>query len=211
MCSALLAGALGAHDSLPLPEETRQQLANELGRGPFLILRYRVQEDLRLSTEQAEDLGEELRERIPEARQLLMKVQSLKPHERPQALETLRREAQKDLWEGLREFLTREQLKRLRQIALQQEGLFALGRPDASEELKLTDEQRRQYAAVVEELNKAVESLVKEAQAAGKPESVAPQVMQVRKEHAERIEAILSDVQKQKWQEMLGPALKLEG
>src|SRR5262245_21973827 len=104
MCSVLLAGAFGAHDSLPLPEETRQQLANELGRGPFLILRYRVQEDLRLSTEQAEDLTEELQECVREARQFLAKADSQTPEERSRTLETRQREAQQNLWKSLREF-----------------------------------------------------------------------------------------------------------
>ena len=64
--------------------------------------------------------------------------------------------------------------------------------------------------AVVQQMQKKIEPLVKEAEKDGKPEEVRPRMMKVRKEHEGKIEALLSDEQKKKWKEMLGKALDLD-
>jgi len=51
--------------------------------------------------------------------------------------------------------------------------------------------------------------LVREAQAAGKPGDIRPQVLKVRAEHAARIDALLNDAQRKRWKEMLGAPLDL--
>ena len=105
-----------------------------------------------------------------------------------------------------------DQLKRLRQVELQQQGLFALlGRPDMVKELTITLEQQKQFTAVVQEMQKKIAPLIEEAQSGkGKPEAIRPKVLKIRKEHERRLEAILSAAQKQQWKEMLGKALSLD-
>jgi hypothetical protein len=63
--------------------------------------------------------------------------------------------------------------------------------------------------AVVQDLQKNVETLVKAAQSGGNPEEIRPKVEQVRKDHARKLEAVLTDAQKKQWQEMLGPPFEL--
>src|SRR5262249_33495337 len=108
----------------------------------------------------------------------------------------------------LKKTLQAKQLERLRQLEFQHEGPFALGRPDVAKELKVTDEQRKKFMAVVMALQKQVEAAVKEA--GGKPEEVGPKVMKLRKAHESKVEAILTEAQKKKWKEMLGKPFALD-
>ena len=50
---------------------------------------------------------------------------------------------------------------------------------------------------------------MKEAQAGGKPEEIRPKIEQLRKDHAQKVEDILTDAQKKQWKELLGPAFEL--
>jgi len=62
----------------------------------------------------------------------------------------------------------------------------------------------------VQEMQKQIEPLIKEAQKGGKPEEIGPRVMKIRKEHEGKIEALLTDAQKKRWKEMLGKPLNLD-
>ena len=94
-------------------------------------------------------------------------------------------------------------------MTLQQEGAFALGQDDVRKELKISQEQMKKFMAVVQDLQKNVESLVKEVQAGGNPAEIRPKIEQLRKDHAQKLEAILTDAQKKQWKEMLGPPFEL--
>ena len=71
----------------------------------------------------------------------------------------------------------------------------------------MSKEQRKQFMAVVQEMQKKIEPLIKEAQSGGNPEEIRPRIMKVRREHVGRIETLLSDAQKKQWKEMLGKPL----
>ena len=73
----------------------------------------------------------------------------------------------------------------------------------------MTDRQRQQFVAIVRDLQRQVEPLVKEAQTTGKPEEIRPKVMKIRKEHELKLEDLLTDAQKKQWKEMLGKPLDL--
>jgi Spy/CpxP family protein refolding chaperone len=103
------------------------------------------------------------------------------------------------------------QFKRLRQVMLQREGLFGLGHPEIMRELEITDKQRQQFGEVMQEMQKKMEPVMKEAQKSGKPEEIRPKMMKIRKEHEDRIEALLSDAQKKQWKKMLGKPFDLGG
>jgi hypothetical protein len=64
--------------------------------------------------------------------------------------------------------------------------------------------------AIVQDLQKKVEPLVKEAHSGGNPEEIRPRVMKIRKEHEAKIEALLTDDQKARWKAMLGKPFVLD-
>ena len=58
--------------------------------------------------------------------------------------------------------------------------------------------------AVVQDMQKKIAPLIKEAQSGGDPEEIRPKIMKIRKDHEGKLEALLTDAQKKQWKEMLG-------
>jgi hypothetical protein len=194
-----------------IPKEAREEIAKNL-HGPFLVFRDAVQEELKLTGEQQEKLKEHLRERLPNIMQSLQSLEGLKGEEREKKLQAFRQNSQEKLTAVLNATLKEEQSKRLHQLWLQQQGAFALfhGGPEIAKAMKLTDEQRKQFVALVQELQTKIKPLIQEAQSGGNPEEIRPKVMKIRKEHERKIEALLTDAQKKQWKEMLGKPLDLD-
>jgi hypothetical protein len=193
-----------------VPAEAGRQLMEALGPA-FMVFHDKVQEELKLSNEQKKKLEKRLQDTVQDAMPFFEKLSDKKPEEREKELHAYRERAQENLTAFLQGLLQEEQFKRLGQVMLQREGLFALfARPDLGKELKITDEQRRQFMAVVQELQKKIEPLIKEAQSGGNPQEIRPKIMKIRKEHEARIEAVLTDAQRKQWQEMLGKPLDLD-
>lgn len=194
-----------------VPEQARKEIAQSL-QGSFMVFRDPVQAELKLTDEQKEKLEAHLRELLPEAMKFFEGMQDVKPEEREKEIQAFRKKSEKKLVGVLKETLSADQSKRLRQLGLQQEGAFALlhGGPEIAKELNITDDQRKQFMAIVRELQKTVEPLIKEAQSGGNPEEIRPKVMKIRMEHEGKIEALLTDAQKKQWKAMLGKPLALD-
>jgi hypothetical protein len=192
-----------------VPAEAGRQLMETLGPG-FMVFRDKVQEDLKVSDEQRQKLAKRLQNTVHDAMPFFEKLADKEPEEREKEVHSYRQKVQENLAAFLEGALKDEQLKRLRQLELQQEGPFALvARPDLGKELKITDEQRKQFMAVVQDLQKKIEPLIKEAQSGGNPQEIRPKIMKIRREHEGRIEGILSDAQKKQWKEIRGKPLDL--
>src|SRR5262249_51356191 len=151
--------------------------------------RDKVQEELALSDEQKEKLAKQLETTIQETMQFFQQLGEKKPEEREKELHAYRQKAHEKLAAFLKDALKPKQLERLRQLELQMEGPFALGRPDIQKEMKVTDEQRKQFITLVQEMQQKIEPLVKEAQTKGNPEEIRPRALKIRKEYAGKIEA----------------------
>ena len=189
-------------------QEPAQML--QAGLGPqFMVFRDKVQERLKVSDDQKKKLQEPLEGFIKEMTEVFQSLDGVKPEEREKKIVPYRQKAHEKLAALLKETLKEEQLKQLRQLVLQQEGLFALGHPEVMAELKVTDEQKKQFMSVVEELQKKIEPLIQEAQSGGNPEEIRPKVMKLHKQYGGKIEAILSDAQKKQWKKMLGEPFDL--
>ena len=62
---------------------------------------------------------------------------------------------------------------------------------------------------VLQEMQKKIEPLMKEAQKAATRRRILPKTMKLRQEHEAKVEAILTDAQKNQWKEMLGKPFDL--
>ena len=186
-----------------IADEARRQLSDALGP-PFRVFRDNVQEELKLSGDQRRKLEGQLRDTVRDTTQLFLKLERLKPEDRERELHSYRQDAHQRLATFLKHALRVEQLERLRQLELQLDGPFALGRSDVIAELKLGDEQRNQFMTLVQEMQARIEPAIKAAQARGNPEVIRPKVMAIRKEYGVKIEAILTQAQNERWREMLG-------
>jgi hypothetical protein len=190
-----------------VPEEQRKQVVEALG-APFIVFREKVLDEIKVSGDQKERLMQLLMAQIMETGPFLDSLAESGP-DREKKLEEHRKTAREKLAKHLREVLQPEQLKRARQVTLQQEGGFALGQEDVRKELNITQEQLEKFMAVVKDLQKSVEALVKEAQAGGKPEEIRPKIEQLRKDHGKKLEAILTEAQQKQWKELIGPPFEL--
>jgi hypothetical protein len=194
-----------------IPEQARKQIAHNL-QGPFMVIRDAVQEELKLNAEQKEKVEEQLRDQLPDIMQFFQLLDGVTGEEREKKLHVFRQMAQEKLTSVLKATLKEDQSKRLHQLELQQAGAFALlhGGPEIAKDLKITDEQRKQFMAVVQDMQKKIAPLIKEAQSGGNHEEIRPKAMKIRKEHEGKIEALLTDAQKKQWKEMLGNPLNLD-
>jgi Asp-tRNA(Asn)/Glu-tRNA(Gln) amidotransferase C subunit len=189
-------------------QEPAQML--QQGLGPqFMVFRDKVQKRLKVSDDQKKKLQERLEGFIKEMTEVFQSLDGVKPEEREKKIGPYRQKAHEKLAAFLKETLKEEQLKQLRQLVLQQEGLYALGHPEVAAELKFTDEQKKQFTSVLQELQKKIEPLIQEAQSGGNPEEIRPKVMKLHKQYEGKIDGILSDAQKKHWKEMLGEPFEL--
>jgi hypothetical protein len=176
------------------------------------VFREKAQEDLKLTEEQKEKLEQHLLELAPDAMQFFQGIHDMKGEEREKELNAYRQKSKEKLAAILKETLTEVQQKRLHQLELQQEGAFVLlhGDDEIRRDLKITNEQRKQFMAVVQGLQKKIEPLIKEAESGGDPEEIRPKIMKIRKEHERKVEDLLTDDQRKRWKEMLGKPLDLD-
>ncbi len=199
-----------AERSQLVPADAGRQLMEMMGPA-FMVFRDKVQEELKLSNEQKKKLEKRLQDTHRDTMQLFQKLADKEPEEREKELHAYREKAQENLSAFLQGLLQEEQFKRLRQVMLQRDRLFALlGNPEVAKELEITDMQRQQFAEAAQEMQKKIEPLVKEAQKGGNPQEIGPKIRKIRKEQEDRIEALLSDAQKKQWKEMLGKPLNLD-
>ncbi len=193
-----------------VPEEARTAIAKNL-EGSFVVYRDAVQDDLKLTDDQKEMLDAHLRELLPEAMQFFNSLGGVSGEERDKKVQAFRMKSQEKLDGVLKDTLKEGQAKRLRQLGLQQTGAFAVFfSPEVGKELKITDDQRKRFMEIIMGLQQAISPLIKEAQLGGNPNEIRPKVLKIRKEHEAKIEALLTDAQKQQWKEMLGKPLALD-
>jgi hypothetical protein len=193
----------------PVPDEARRQITEALGV-PFMVFRDKVQKELKVSDDQKQKLDDRLQDQFQEAMQLFQKLGGLKPEDREKELNSYRGKAQEKLAAFLKETLKADQLARLRQLQLQQEGLFALGHPEIGQKLQITDEQRKQFVALVQEMQGKIQPLIEEAESKGNPQEIRPKAMKFRQDYGRKIEAVLNKTQKRLWNEMLGKPFELD-
>jgi hypothetical protein len=200
--------ALAGRPAGPVPEDVRRQLVEAFGP-TFAVFRGRVQEELKLSPGQRENVQGRLAATVQDAQAFFQKLQDTAAEDRGREHAAYRERAEQALKSFLEETLDRDQLRRLRQLELQQQGLFALMQPDLAADLKVTAEQGRQFRTVIEGLQNEVQSLVRQAPAGGDPTDIRAKMLKFRQEHERRLEALLSDTQKERWRELLGKPFDL--
>jgi len=184
-------------------EQTRKHLLHELA-GPFIVFRAKVQEELKLSDAQKQKMLDTLPEYLPETMKIVETLPDLKPGVREKAMQAHRQKSGERFTASLRGILTAQQLRRLQQLQLQHEGPGALGRPEIRKSLKITQEQLMKFVGVIQDMQKQIEPLIKEAQSGGNPEEIRPRVIKIRKDHEEKIETLMTDSQREQWKAMRG-------
>ena len=210
--------------SEPPAQEPARQLMEAIGPQLAVFLSV-VQDDLNLSDQQKQMLQQMKTGAAEGLQQFMQQIQNAPDEERGKLHQQFREQANKQVNEVFAQLLQPEQQKRLRQIVLQQQRLFALADPEVAKELGFGNEQEKRFLMrIMEETQKrlqafqqkAQEKIQQTAQATGDLEEVQKEAAKlqreaakIRKEQEAKIEALLSDAQKEQWKAMLGKPLDL--
>lgn len=167
-----------------------------------LVYRPEVQTELRLTDAQLATLQRPTSEELQAVGAFFRGLQSLPPAERGRQASAFCTVQHKKL----ADLLTARQQQRLRQLGWQQEGSFALVRPEVAVELGLTAEQREQGRTRLKEYADAHRRLLANP---SPPAELARQISALRLNAAEKLGQMLTDEQKQHWDQMQGERFAL--
>jgi Spy/CpxP family protein refolding chaperone len=177
-------------EQVPLPEGATVKL---------LLLRQKsVQKELEITP----DLAKKITAFTEAQHEAFQKALGMPEAARKEAFEKLLKENDKFLADNL----NAKQSKRLDQITMQFTALHQLNKPEMAKELKLTDDQVKKFQDMHTEGRKAVAELLELKDAKSKSEKLAKH----REETRTKILAILTDDQKAKVREMVGPPFEGE-
>ena len=176
-------------------DETRRKLRHEFGFS-YLVTRDKIQADLGLSIEQKASLDKYLEDSAP------ADMAFLQSNAHGSEFETYRSKAQAKMDSFLAKTLSDVQRKRLGELVRQRERLF--GGPSLWTNLQITEEEKAQFMAVIGPMSKKMAAAAAEAQHATNVADVQRQVLGLRAELEQQLEAILTDSQRKQWNEMLG-------
>ena len=113
--------------------------------------------------------------------------------------------------EKVREILTGEQFKRLKQIELQQQGTAALMRPDIGQALGITDDQRAKMREASEGVRDKMRGLFENVRDMSEDEraGLRDKMGKIRADSEKALMAVLTDDQKAKLKEVMGKPFDL--
>jgi len=176
------------------------------GRGGFggpggVINMEPVQKELKLSEEQvtkAKETAQATREKFQEE---LAKLQDLDPQDRFPKMAEINAKISEETYAALAKDWKPEQIKRLKQLGVQQGGLQAFMSPAVDKALKLTDEQKEKIRAFQGEQMEEMRGLFG---GGGDPQDAQKKMATLRKEFTAKGVAVLTDDQKKEWKELTG-------
>ena len=138
----------------------------------------------------------------------LQSLQALSKEERRERLKEAAKKGQENAGkaaEAVKSILDAKQLERLSQLVLQREGAWAFARPEVTEKLALTQEQKDKLRKIVQESLPEQGSLpdLKNASKEDRRAALAKMREKAEKAKADAL-AVLSPEQKETWQKMQG-------
>jgi len=186
-------------------QQQQRQRGQRGGGGPggggllMLLNQKAVQEDLKLS----EDQTKKVQELAQKQRDSFRDFQNLSQEERQKKGQEMAAANQK----ALAEILNADQMKRAKQLSLQERGARALGEEEVASSLNLSAEQKDKVKSILDDQRKQMGELF---QPGGNREEAQKKMADLRKATDEKLSAVLSADQQAKWKEMSGEPFKGE-
>jgi hypothetical protein len=178
------------------------------GRGGFgmggpagLINMEPVQKELKLSEDdvtKAKETAKTITDKYTEERQ---KLADLPQEERGPKMMEMAAKQSEETYTELAKTWKPEQIKRLKQLGVQQQGLNAFMSPAVDKVLKLTDEQKEKVRTLNMEQGEEMRGIFG---GGGDPAENAKKMATMRKEFLAKGVAALTDEQKKEWKELTG-------
>jgi Spy/CpxP family protein refolding chaperone len=201
---ALTLIALLAAPALTQERQQRPQPGGPRGFGGFglagLVQNEGVQKELKLDKEQVDKVKDALQKVQAKYRDDFAKLRDLSQEEQRTKRQALTRTFNEETLKAAGDILKPDQLKRLKQIELQQAGVLAYSRPEVQKALNLTDDQKQKIQTIAEESGKEMRDLF----GGGNPAEIQEKIAELRKKTAEKVQVVLTDNQKKAWKELTG-------
>jgi hypothetical protein len=182
------------------------------GANPAMLLGNKsVQQELKVESTQADKLNTLAQGIAEKQRAALEKLADASQEERREKMAQLRQEANADVQKNLTEILKPEQVKRFRQLEIQQAGILAApAMPRVSEALDLTDDQKSKFRTIQEEQGEAMRGLFGGGGGGGDREAARQKMLDLRKKGQDKAMAVLTDSQKASWKELTGEPFEVK-
>jgi hypothetical protein len=167
-----------------------------------------VQKELKLDdkqVEKAKELADKNREKMMAARD---EFQNLEQEERRTKFQALTKEMNEATRKSMGEFLKPEQITRIDQISNQVRGAMAFSDPEIAKKLGLTDAQKTDIQAVVQESMEQMNTIRQEN--SDDREAMMKKMTELRKETLAKATAKLNDEQQKTWKDLLGSPFELK-
>jgi hypothetical protein len=175
-----------------LSTPAQAQLTGYGAGGQLLLLNKSVQEELKLTNDQLGKLKGAVEEVLGGFKEKLANLREMGPEERAKLMDAITEKTNKIIV-GV---LDKDQIKRLREIDLQQRGPMALYDPEVRKALKITDDQLSQLKDLAAETNKAIHKAYDNRDTRSLEGAVETGLR--------KLSTLLTDEQKTTWKEMLG-------
>jgi Spy/CpxP family protein refolding chaperone len=182
------------------------ELFGGLGGLDMLLQNGGVQKELGLKDDQRSKVKEVIHDIRVKHREDWEKLRDLSQEERREKLPGLIKLVSDDTTKNLAEVLNPAQLKRLKQIKWQNDGLRAFSEAEVNKFLKLTDSQREKIQAVNEEARQEFAAIFQggDAPGGGNYQDAMKKVTALRKDTLAKGVAVLTPEQKKTWKDLIG-------
>jgi hypothetical protein len=174
----------------------------------MLIGNESVQKELKLDDKQVEKAKELAEKNGAKFRAAREENQNLDPEERRTKMQALGKELNEATRKAIGDFLKPEQITRLDQISCQTRGAMAFTDPEIAKKLSLTDSQKSEIQAIVEESGQKIREIFQQNQ--DDPEARMKKMTEHRKETLSKVTAKLNDEQQKTWKEMIGAPFEIK-
>jgi TolA-binding protein len=189
---AMLAGPASAQVAL-----------GSFGGAVVLVQNKGVHEELKLDNEQIEKVLAVAEKALADLKERAAKFRGLKPDEIAAKMQEEMRKINEGTYKALASILKPEQMKRLKQIDLQQTGSEAFDSADVQKGLQLSDDQKAKLKDLNEAYARDRRELARPSSGANLP-GIVRKMNALRKDYLEKAEAVLTAEQMKSWKEMTG-------
>jgi hypothetical protein len=209
-----------------LAQRPQQGQRQGMQRGGFgsLVQNESVQKELKLDQDAVTKATEAVRKVQENHRDDFAKLRDLSQEERRTKTRELTRTVNEETLKALGDVLKPEQVKRLKQIELQQAGAEAFTRADVQKALNLTEEQNGKIKTIADEAATQMRGLFGGGRGQGgqgggqgnrgnRGQGGGPdqeKLAALRKQTTEKVMAVLTDDQKKAWKDLTGDPFQVQ-
>jgi hypothetical protein len=194
---------IGVAALIASPAVAQQRGRGGFGGGPAMLVNNEaVQKELKLSEDQVTKGKEALQGVTEKFQEEFAKLRDLDQDERRAKMPELMAKQSEETYAALEKVWKPEQIKRLKQISVQQQGLRAFMNPAVDKALKLTDDQKEKIRSLQMEQGEEMQGL--RGGGGGDPAEMMKKIGALNKEFTAKAVAMLTPEQKTEWKELTG-------